>query len=57
MVSTPPESDIDLFCDEVLDDPYPAYRELRHLGPAIWMRPLEMFAVSRFADVREALRN
>jgi cytochrome P450 len=57
MTSNPPASDIDLFCDDVLRDPYPAYRELRELGPAVWMRPLEMFALSRFADVREALRN
>ena len=32
MTSSPPESDIDLFCDDVLRDPYPAYRELRDLG-------------------------
>ncbi len=57
MTSNRPESDIDLFCDEVLRDPYPAYRELRGLGAAVWMRPVEMFALSRFEDVREALRN
>jgi cytochrome P450 len=57
MTSNRPESDIDLFCDDVLRDPYPAYRELRGLGAAVWMRPVEMFALSRFEDVREALRN
>jgi cytochrome P450 len=57
MTQSPPESDIDLFCDDVLRDPYPAYRELRDLGAAVWMRPVEMFALSRFMDVREALRN
>jgi cytochrome P450 len=57
MTSSPPESDIDLFCDDVLRDPYAAYQELRDLGPAVWMRRLQMFALSRFADVREALRN
>jgi cytochrome P450 len=57
MASSPPESDIDLFCDDVLRDPYPAYRELRSLGAAVWMRPVDMFALSRFTDVREALRN
>jgi cytochrome P450 len=52
-----PESDIDLFCDQALNDPYPGYRELRDLGAAVWMRPLGMFALSRFDDVRNALRN
>ena len=52
-----PESDIDLFCDETLIDPYPRYRELRNLGAAVWLRPTGMFALSRFEDVRNALRN
>ncbi len=57
MTRTQPESDIDLFCDDVLRDPYPAYREVRNLGAAVWMRPTGMYALSRFDDVREALRN
>jgi cytochrome P450 len=52
-----PESELDLFCDAALADPYPGYRELRDLGAAVWMRPLGMFALSRFEDVRNALRN
>src|SRR5262249_34963627 len=30
-----PSSDVDLFADDVLTDPYPAYRELREAGPAV----------------------
>ena len=52
-----PESDLDLFADAALFDPYPNYRQLRDLGPAVWLRPLGMFALPRFAGVREALRN
>jgi cytochrome P450 len=52
-----PESDIDLFSDDALNDPYPLYRELRELAAAVWLRPLGMFALSRFDDVRNALKN
>ncbi|HWI85345.1 MAG TPA: cytochrome P450 [Sphingomonas sp.] len=50
-----PTSDIDLFCEETLRDPYPAYRELREQGGAVWLSQLEMFILTRFADVRGAL--
>jgi hypothetical protein len=30
-----PTSDVDLFADDVLRDPYPALRELRYAGPAV----------------------
>ena len=52
-----PESDIDLFCDDALSDPYPRYRELRDLAPAVWLKSMGMFALPRFDDVRNALRN
>ena len=57
MSTSRPESAIDLFSDPVLADPYPHYRQLRELGAAVWMQPLAMFALSRFADVRDALLN
>ncbi len=52
-----PESDIDLFCDDALSDPYPRYRKLRDLAPAVWLKSIGMFALPRFDDVRNALRN
>jgi len=52
-----PESDLDLFDDAVLQDPYAAYQQLRDAGPVVWMRATQMFAIPRFADVKEALRN
>jgi cytochrome P450 len=57
MTQLRPESDIDLFSDEVLSNPYPRYRELRDLAAAVWLRPTGMFALSRYEDVRNALLN
>lgn len=50
-----PTSDLDLYCDAVLDDPYPAYAELRDAGPIVWMSRLKAYAVPRYGDVRRAL--
>jgi cytochrome P450 len=51
------ELDLDLFADAALFDPYSHYRQLRDLGATVWLRPLGMFALARYADVRDALRN
>jgi cytochrome P450 len=56
-VTSTPEYDVDLYSDAVLDDPYPHYRALRDLGPAVWLRRNGLWAISRHADVREALFN
>jgi cytochrome P450 len=49
--------DVDLYCDEVLDDPYPHYRALRDLGAAVWLPRNRLWAIGRHADVRDALFN
>lgn len=50
-----PHSDIDLFCDEVLLDPYPAYAQLRDLGPAVHLDALDgVWALPRYEQVRAA---
>jgi cytochrome P450 len=51
-----PELDADLYGDEAIADPYPLYREIRDLGPAVWLRAHGVWAISRFEDVRAALR-
>lgn len=56
MIETP-ASDLDLHTDHALLDPYPLYRELRDMGGVVWMRRYEMFALSRYDDVRSALAN
>ncbi|WP_433502849.1 cytochrome P450 [Pseudonocardia halophobica] len=50
-----PRSDVDLFSDEVLVDPYPVYRDLRDRGGAVHLSTLDIWAIPRYADVRRAL--
>jgi cytochrome P450 len=52
-----PETDVDLFTDEALSDPYPLYRELRALGPVVRLAANEMYAFPPYQEVREASMN
>ncbi|WP_371793713.1 cytochrome P450 (plasmid) [Streptomyces sp. NBC_01471] len=52
-----PASDVDLFTDEALADPYPLYRELRDLGPVVELTQNGMYAFPRYRQVREASGN
>ncbi|WP_324785281.1 cytochrome P450 [Streptomyces sp. H51] len=54
-MSTPPTSDIDLFADQVLLDPYPAYAELREQGTVVHLRANDVYALTRYDAVRGAL--
>lgn len=58
-MSTAPELDIDIFSDEVLDDPWAAYRTIRDAGPVVHLTQelYDVYAVGRFADARTALRD
>lgn len=47
----------DLFTDVAIHDPHPLYRTIRDLAPAVWLPTHGAFAVSRYDDVRAALRN
>lgn len=55
--STLPTSKIDLFSDEVLEDPYPFYAELREQGPVVWIEPRQVWAITRYEGIRSALDN
>lgn len=57
MSVTIPTSGVDLFSDEVLEDPYPAYAALRELGPAVWLERHKAWAIPRYEEVRAALRD
>lgn len=50
-----PCSSIDLWSQANLDDPYPAYRNLRDLGPAVWLERHGVWAITRHKDVRDGL--
>ena len=52
-----PVSSIDLFSDETLANPYPAYASLREMRGAVWLDRIEMYILTRFADVKVALAN
>ena len=56
MIAAPiPASDIDLWTDDALRDPYPLHRTLRDLGPAVWLPRFEFTALARYADVKRTL--
>lgn len=57
VIADPPTSDIDLFSDAILADPYEAYRELREMGPVVYLERQSVWAVPRFAGVTEVLRD
>jgi cytochrome P450 len=53
----PPTSDIDLFSDEALTNPFPIYRELRDMGSAVYLSRCDAWFIGRFKDVRSALND
>ncbi|MBI2705187.1 MAG: cytochrome P450 [Actinobacteria bacterium] len=52
-----PVYDADLFTDEALTDPYDVYRTLRDLGPVVRLTAHDVYAVTRYADVRTVLED
>jgi cytochrome P450 len=54
---TIPTSQVDLFDNATLQNPYPAYAELRELGPAVWMEVHQAWAIPRYTEVRSVLRD
>jgi cytochrome P450 len=52
---TVPTSDIDLFADEVLVDPYPYYAELRELGGVVHLPANDVYVLTRYDVIRSAL--
>ncbi|MBB3084344.1 cytochrome P450 [Geodermatophilus sabuli] len=56
-VATPVSSDLDLFADEVLLDPYPYFAELREQAPVVHLEKAGIWALTRHSTIREALGN
>lgn len=52
-----PTTDLDLYSDEALLDPYPGYAELRRLGGAVWLNRYEVWALPRWDSVTAAARD
>ena len=51
----PPTHELDLFADEVLLDPYPAYAGLRELGGVVHLPANGVYALTRYDVIRDAL--
>ncbi|MFD8687399.1 cytochrome P450 [Streptomyces sp. NPDC059651] len=54
-MTTPRTSDIDLFADEVVLDPYPVYAELREQGPVVHLPKNDVHVLTRYEAIRGAL--
>lgn len=48
-------SELDPFSEDALPDPWNIYRELRDLGPVVYLPRYQLWAVMRYADVRAVL--
>ncbi|TXH96117.1 MAG: cytochrome P450 [Pseudorhodobacter sp.] len=51
------KSDIDVFSDEVLQNPYPYFAELREMAPVVYLAKNNLWAVTRYQGIRDALEN
>ncbi|WP_210637469.1 cytochrome P450 [Streptomyces sp. GESEQ-13] len=54
-MSTPPTSDVDLFADDVVLDPYPVFAGLRERGPVVHLPRNDVYALTGYDVVRDAL--
>ncbi|MEV4834448.1 cytochrome P450 [Nonomuraea sp. NPDC049486] len=55
MTDSAPVSDLDLFDDTVLVDPYPSYAALRDLGGVVRLPANDVYALTRYDVIRNAL--
>ena len=55
--ATAPVSDLELYTDEVLRNPYDTYRQLRNLGSVVYLSAYDMYAIPRYHALREASQN
>ena len=49
--------DVDLWSDDVLTDPYPTYRRLRDLGPVLFDPDRDVYVLTRYDEVRQAVQD
>jgi cytochrome P450 len=50
-------STLDPYTDQALLNPWPLYRELREMGPVVWLDKHRMFALTRYDVVLKVLRD
>jgi cytochrome P450 len=52
-----PVSDINLYDEHVLLDPYPHYKSLRDLGPVVHLPQYDLHVFARYQEVQEGMRS
>jgi cytochrome P450 len=52
-----PISTLDPYADQALLNPWPLYRELREMGPVVWLEKYGIFALTRYDVVVKVLRD
>ena len=52
-----PVSDVDPFCREFFENPFPAHDELRESGPVVRLSRYDVWAVARYAEVHAILND
>lgn len=57
MSKTPATSEIDLFADDVVIDPYPTYKALRDQAAVVHLPANKVYALTRYDAIRAALGN
>ncbi len=55
MANTVAESDIDLWSDENLSNPYPTFEKLREQAAVVKLTQADVYAITRYNEIREAL--
>src|SRR5579872_6133662 len=57
MTAEIPVSDVDPFCREFFEDPFPAHAELREAGPVVRLPRYGVWAVARWQEVHAVLND
>jgi cytochrome P450 len=52
-----PTSELDPYADHALVEPWETYAALQNMSSAVWLEKYEMFALTRYASVLNALKN
>jgi cytochrome P450 len=52
-----PTFKVDLFSDELLDDPFPTLKVLRDAGPVVYLEGMGVWALTRYAELRAAFKD
>jgi cytochrome P450 len=54
-IAATPQSDVDIFAEDVMAAPYPVFRQLRDAGPVVRLDRFGVYAVARYEQARQVL--